>query len=573
MAFLSRYLAQIRAQLQGLSVSHRLLIGLLVVILVVTIFFVVEASRKPEMVDLLPQSLTAEEISTITSYLKGKYQYQVQADKILVPVEQAYQVRGELAAAQALPHDTTAAFARLAEQSFSFDTTANTDQKWVVAKGEVLGRILRAYPFIADATVIIDKKAPGFAIGRAEEKTSATVWIKLKSNEVMNSSRVQAITNLVRGAVAGLEPDRIQLTDGTRSYRAANDDAAMPADLLEFKQSQEEKYTKKLDAIFSHMGDVKIAVNVVPDMSARTIRKETFDPKGIAKVEIDATSKESSSGDGASAGGQPGVQPNVSVATGGSGGGGGSGNTTSESSSKTEARFSSEQETQMVPAGTVIADITATINVPRSFFRSLYRRNAKDEKVEPTDEQLQPLFDTYLKRLHAQAKNAIGAKTDDQIRLDWFDDTLVPLMEAGKPVGSVAGLGGGGIGSLAMQHVKEVVLATFTVGALTVMLMMVRRAAPAPAGADADLGVFFGAGGGGKGKGSKGSRRTGDPGALDVGEDVIGEAGQGEAVLTGIELDDETLQSRKMVDEVSTMIKENPENAASLVKRWITKGK
>jgi flagellar biosynthesis/type III secretory pathway M-ring protein FliF/YscJ len=28
-----------------------------------------------------------------------------------------------------------------------------------------------------------------------------------------------------------------------------------------------------------------------------------------------------------------------------------------------------------------------------------------------------------------------------------------------------------------------------------------------------------------------------------------------------------------MVDEVSTMIKENPENAAALVKRWMTKGK
>ena len=41
----------------------------------------------------------------------------------------------------------------------------------------------------------------------------------------------------------------------------------------------------------------------------------------------------------------------------------------------------------------------------------------------------------------------------------------------------------------------------------------------------------------------------------------------------GIELDDETLKSRKMVDEVSTMIKDNPENAASLVKRWLTKGK
>ena len=60
---------------------------------------------------------------------------------------------------------------------------------------------------------------------------------------------------------------------------------------------------------------------------------------------------------------------------------------------------------------------------------------------------------------------------------------------------------------------------------------------------------------------------------IDATEDVFGEAGEGEAVLTGIELDDATLQSRKMVDEVSKMIKDNPENSAALVKRWMSKGK
>ncbi len=60
---------------------------------------------------------------------------------------------------------------------------------------------------------------------------------------------------------------------------------------------------------------------------------------------------------------------------------------------------------------------------------------------------------------------------------------------------------------------------------------------------------------------------------LEAADDVFGEANQGDAVLTGIELDDETLQSRKMVDEVTTMVRENPENAAALVKRWMAKSK
>jgi flagellar biosynthesis/type III secretory pathway M-ring protein FliF/YscJ len=67
MDFLSKYMAQIRGYLAGLTVSQKILIGLLVVIRLGTTFVGVSFSGKPEMVELLPQSLSAEEISTITS--------------------------------------------------------------------------------------------------------------------------------------------------------------------------------------------------------------------------------------------------------------------------------------------------------------------------------------------------------------------------------------------------------------------------------------------------------------------------------------------------------------------------
>ena len=109
--------------------------------------------------------------------------------------------------------------------------------------------------------------------------------------------------------------------------------------------------------------------------------------------------------------------------------------------------------------------------------------------------------------------------------------------------------------------------------ALATMLMMVRRAAPNTAGSDADPSVFLGDYRGKKNKSGKAGRRSNDPNALDIDDEILGVANQSEAVLTGIELDDVTLQSRKMVDEVSIMVKENPENAAALVKRWLAKGK
>ena len=575
MNLLNRTFAQIRAALNGLSMSQRLLIGLLVVVMIGTIFVVVHFSAKPEMIALLPQPATPAEINTMESYLKGKYTYQIDTDKILVPVEQAYQIRGELAAAQALPRDTTAAFARLADASDYLLPDASIERRWNYARQEVLSRIIRNFPYVADATVIISK-GQMVGLGKSAVPSSASVSLRLKMGDGLSASQVLAIVDLVRGAVSGLKREDVHVTDGTRSYTTPNEDQVMPTDLLAYKRSIEDDLGRKLRDQFSHMGDVKIAVNVVPDMSARTIRSETYDPKQIAKATTEEQSKETNSSEGSGAGGQPGVQPNVTANTGSASAGGAKNiSTTGDTTTKTEVRFSHKDETQLVPSGTEFKDMTASISLPRSFFRALFRRTAKDDKVEPTDEQLQPIFDGKIKSFQALARNTIGAKTDDQVRVDWFDDTLMAAPEI--PVAKPSFLLTAGAGTALGQYAKPVVLGVLAVGALFMMLMMVRRSAPSLAGADADTSVFlggFGGGGGGSTGGGKHAKRNhADPDAMDVGDDVFGEAGSGEAVLTGIELDDETLQSRKMVDEVSTMIKENPENAASLVKRWMTKGK
>ena len=115
METLHRYLAQIRGQLAGLTMSQRLLIGTLTVIMIAIVFGVITYSAKPDMSELLPGSWSPEEIATVKTHLDGRYRYELVGDKIMVPTEQAYAIRGELAAEQALPKDPTRAFAVLAQ--------------------------------------------------------------------------------------------------------------------------------------------------------------------------------------------------------------------------------------------------------------------------------------------------------------------------------------------------------------------------------------------------------------------------------------------------------------------------
>jgi flagellar biosynthesis/type III secretory pathway M-ring protein FliF/YscJ len=193
-----------------------------------------------------------------------------------------------------------------------------------------------------------------------------------------------------------------------------------------------------------------------------------------------------------------------------------------------------------------------------------------DKAADPDDDKLAPTITQQIKLAQTRAKNSIGAKTEDQINVDWFDDTIsmkqVDVAQAGIATGSIT--------TLVSQYGKTLGLLLVAAVFLGPMLMMIRRAAPGTGGGEVDAGLFFGGSGGSGGSGgAKGKRKSTDGGQFDTADDVFGEANEGEAVLTGIELDDETLQSRKMVDEVSTMIKENPDNAASLVKRWMSKGK
>jgi flagellar biosynthesis/type III secretory pathway M-ring protein FliF/YscJ len=59
--------------------------------------------------------------------------------------------------------------------------------------------------------------------------------------------------------------------------------------------------------------------------------------------------------------------------------------------------------------------------------------------------------------------------------------------------------------------------------------------------------------------------------ALSGGEDIAGEAVEGNPMLDGMELDEDAIKAQQMVEQVATMVKENPDAAANLVKRWLNR--
>ncbi len=62
---------------------------------------------------------------------------------------------------------------------------------------------------------------------------------------------------------------------------------------------------------------------------------------------------------------------------------------------------------------------------------------------------------------------------------------------------------------------------------------------------------------------------AGIPPSLPNEDDVIGEAEEMDTALTGVELDDNQIRSRKLAEQVKDLVKSNPNEASTLVQRWV----
>ncbi len=51
--------------------------------------------------------------------------------------------------------------------------------------------------------------------------------------------------------------------------------------------------------------------------------------------------------------------------------------------------------------------------------------------------------------------------------------------------------------------------------------------------------------------------------------EVVGEAEESSPALEGVELDDKALRRQQMLSQVSEMVKQNPDEVANLLRRWI----
>ena len=173
---------------------------------------------------------------------------------------------------------------------------------------------------------------------------------------------------------------------------------------------------------------------------------------------------------------------------------------------------------------------------------------AATDTPAPTDAALQPLVDDSLARIRKQVETLVQSRDAGQVVVDVYPDAMGGMFgPIDQPV-KAEGFGG----MIASASYSQI--ATIGLGVLSVafMIWMLRTAGQKP---------------------STPSLRelAGVPPQLPMEEELIGEAGEIESALPGMELDDETLRYRQLAEQVGQVIKSNPDDVATLINRWVRK--
>lgn len=558
MDFLRQTWQQVQEHLKGLTLSQKMVIGLCAGMIAMAMAWLMHWSATPDMVTLLDQSFKANELASSQRELdKLGVQYKVTGDRIFVPADKRDLALARLQESEALPTDTTIGFAKLMEQQSIW--MSNEERVWQrdLALSNELGRVLKRFTGVRDARVFIERPSKrGFGENHTEPK--ASVQLTMKENATVNQGFVQAIASFVSGAVVGLKPESVSIVDSSgKPYRIRNKDNEMAADLQADTRDKEEYYAEKIRNQLVFIPNVLVGVHA--DIETETKRIEDRQVKAMAMEEETTSNNERA----ASNQGEPGVTPNTaaSVPT-------GTGASNREETVERNKYGPGDQKTTVTQNMLgAIKRLTAAVNVPRSYMIQVFKQRTGQDKA-PTDQELETLITDQLAKIRAQVKPLINATGDEQVQVDYFYDA--PPAQAEVALASSSNLR-----DLLAEYGRPVSLAALAALSLTLMLMLVRKAQPpAPvrletAGAGVSRGGAGGVGGGGIQLNPDGTFRRQPEEVLTVEGGPVGKAQPTQPILVGREVDEQTLKSEQIIEQVNNLVKDDPDAVASMLRKWI----
>jgi len=552
-------LANIQQQIGKMTASQKLLLASLVVIAVMTLFLVSQYAAKPSMVELMA---AGGQVDTVRLLQGGGFDAKVVNGQVVVPQGEQRYALAYLSESGQLPGDTTLLFSNLiGSQDWKASSSQHRQQFYIALQNE-LSRVLSNFTSITKANVILDVPQ-STGLGRASRSSTASVTLFSNSGGPITQDLVDASARLVSGAVSGLVPTSVQVIDGStgRARNASNEESKSSSRYLEYS-SQVEKHTKqKIEGLFGYIPGVVVSVTAQVDITRVSSAETVYSPDKKGSVSILSSTKSiSSSSKQASPGAESGVRSNQSASI---NAGNGTGSSVEDETGDTQFEVAIGQRTKNVldPRG-MPTHLSASIIIPQEYIEGIIKRSrpvVEGEEPKPITEQesqdffvtIKPTFEKlvlpHLNGVGPEGVIAPGSLTVSMAPLGVTVSSGTKSMQSVGFLGSLAG--GGGMNGSSGKLIETALVGVLAAISLVMMMVMVKRS-----GKKIEL--------------PSAKELVGLPPHLESVGDLVGEASEGDHVMTGIEIDDQVLEVQHLREQVSELINQDPESAAGLVDRW-----
>ena len=540
MEFLKRNLTQFQAQLGSMSFATRWLICSLVIIMLLVGGMLVYWGGSADMVpvDGITTGTTAEAVTILEA---DGINTRVDGGELLVAKDDLHQAVASLSRGGHLNPNASAAFDELVTETSWMDSSTDKNRKYMLAKGHFLSAVISSFPNVESASVILDKPmSNGF--GQTHVDPSASVMVTMQPGSKVSRPMADTMIHMVASAVAGLQEQDVTVSDtiNSRSFTAADPDMIDPLASQEATLTSERLHKQKIEQVLHPFDGVMVAVKIVTsDVVREQVQKTTWGKPEIASSESIEKIQTNVSNAG---------EPGPRAMLGSSIDGGGSSGTELTETTAIENFNSSKpiEQANISKSGHMIRKINASIVVPRSYYVRIFQAQNPDAEA-PSDDDLKEIIAKEEAKITSLVEPQI-VSSDEQMQPGQISVAMVYDQAYLEPV--TAGMDGG-LGSVVSSDMAQTgVLAGLAAMAVGLMLFMVRRATRKE-----ELPTI--------------EELAGVPPTLPTDDDLMGEVEEMDSTLAGVELDEDELRARQIADQISDLVRANPEEAGGLLTKWV----
>jgi flagellar biosynthesis/type III secretory pathway M-ring protein FliF/YscJ len=276
MDLLNRTFLHLYELFRSMTPAGRLTASLSVLVVLISLGYLSSYRMAESEVDLMhgvtlaSSERTAMQAALARANLTG---YKIREHAIYVPRSQEAAYMAALADGNALPRNLGAALREAASGGSPFEIGSQRDQRWKIAKQELLAQAIREM-FKAESAYVdydVDNK-PGNFQGKV---ITATALVKLGDSEQLDGAAVASIRKLVAGAIAGMKPENIAVADlnGRRTWSGNSvEGAAGDSVRLSLQRMYERELKGKI------LGALRYIPNVTVEASVGLDRQRACEP-------------------------------------------------------------------------------------------------------------------------------------------------------------------------------------------------------------------------------------------------------------------------------------------------------